>query len=62
LIDETHSISTGPGGLHARVRSGARFFVLGKPVAGGIPCAVFGLTAEIAERLTTLWATKGAGP
>jgi glutamate-1-semialdehyde 2,1-aminomutase len=37
------------------------FFVLGKPIAGGIPCAVFGFTAEIADRLTRLWAAKEPG-
>jgi glutamate-1-semialdehyde 2,1-aminomutase len=61
LIDETHSISTGPGGYTRTFDLAPDFFVLGKPVAGGIPCAVFGFTAEIAERLTTLWATKEPG-
>jgi glutamate-1-semialdehyde 2,1-aminomutase len=61
VIDETHSISTGPGGYTRAFGLTPDFFVLGKPVAGGIPCAVFGFTAEIAERLTKLWATKEPG-
>ena len=52
VIDETHTISTGPGGYTRAFDLAPDFFVLGKPIAGGIPCAVFGFTAEIAERLT----------
>ena len=61
VIDETHSISTGPGGYTRAFDLAPDFFVLGKPVAGGIPCAVFGFTAEVAERLTELWAVKEPG-
>jgi glutamate-1-semialdehyde 2,1-aminomutase len=61
VIDETHSISTGPGGYTRAFGLTPDFFVLGKPVAGGIPCAVFGFTAEVAERLTKLWAAKEPG-
>jgi len=61
VIDETHSISTGPGGYTRAFDLAPDFFVLGKPVAGGIPCAVFGFTAEVAERLTELWAAKEPG-
>jgi glutamate-1-semialdehyde 2,1-aminomutase len=61
VIDETHSISTGPGGYTRAFDLAPDFFVLGKPVAGGIPCAVFGFTAAIAERLTKLWAAKEPG-
>jgi glutamate-1-semialdehyde 2,1-aminomutase len=61
VIDETHSISTGPGGYTRVFGLAPDFFVLGKPVAGGIPGAVFGFTAEIADRLTKLWAAKEPG-
>jgi len=61
VIDETHSISTGPGGYTRAFDLTPDFFVLGKPIAGGIPCAVFGFTAEVAERLTKLWAVKEPG-
>jgi glutamate-1-semialdehyde 2,1-aminomutase len=60
-IDETHSISTGPGGYTRVFGLAPDFFVLGKPVAGGIPAAVFGFTAEIADRLTALWVAKEQG-
>ena len=51
IIDETHTISTGPGGWTKRFGLEPDIFVLGKPIAGGIPCAVFGVTADMAERM-----------
>lgn len=51
LLDETHTISTGPGG-YARVHNlEPDLFVLGKPVAGGVPAAVWGMTQTVADRL-----------
>lgn len=51
IIDETHTISTGYGG-YTRVHGlEPDFFVVGKAVAGGLPCAVYGFTAEVAERM-----------
>lgn len=50
VIDETHTISTGPGGYTRAHGLEPDFLVLGKPVAGGIPCAVYGFSAEMAER------------
>jgi glutamate-1-semialdehyde 2,1-aminomutase len=61
VIDETHSISTGPGGYMRAFDLDPDFFVVGKAIAGGIPAAVFGFTAPVAERLTRLWAVKEAG-
>ncbi|MBA4161471.1 MAG: aspartate aminotransferase family protein [Novosphingobium sp.] len=49
--DETHTISTGYGGHTATYGPLPDLFVLGKPVAGGVPCAVFGFTAEVAARM-----------
>ena len=51
VIDETHTISTGPGGYTRAYGLEPDFFVLGKSIAGGIPVAVWGVTAEIAERI-----------
>jgi glutamate-1-semialdehyde 2,1-aminomutase len=61
VIDETHSISTGPGGYTRAFDLDPDFFVLGKAIAGGIPAAVFGFTATVADRLTRLWAAKEPG-
>jgi glutamate-1-semialdehyde 2,1-aminomutase len=51
IIDETHTISTGPGGWTRAFNLDPDIFVLGKPIAGGIPCAVFGVTADVAMRM-----------
>ncbi len=51
IIDETHTISTGPGGYTRAAGLEPDFFVLGKPIAGGLPCAVYGFTAEMAARM-----------
>lgn len=52
--DETHTISTGYGGHTGTYGPLPDLFVLGKPVAGGVPCAVYGFTAEVAERMERL--------
>jgi glutamate-1-semialdehyde 2,1-aminomutase len=51
VIDETHTISTGPGGYTRAHGLEPDFFVLGKSIAGGIPVAVWGTSAEWAERI-----------
>lgn len=47
LIDETHTISTGPGGWTRKHGLEPDFFVVGKAIAGGVPCAVWGFTTEV---------------
>jgi glutamate-1-semialdehyde 2,1-aminomutase len=47
INDETHCISTGPGGYTRAHGLDPDMLTLGKPIAGGIPCSVFGFTAEI---------------
>jgi glutamate-1-semialdehyde 2,1-aminomutase len=61
IIDETHTISTGPGGYTRAFNLDPDIFVLGKPIAGGIPCAVFGVTADVAERMAKARANASAG-
>ncbi|NJM82845.1 MAG: aminotransferase class III-fold pyridoxal phosphate-dependent enzyme [Tabrizicola sp.] len=61
IIDETHTISTGPGG-YTRVHSlTPDMFVLGKCVAGGMPTSVWGMTAEVAERYHSADAAREPG-
>ncbi|MBB6012051.1 glutamate-1-semialdehyde 2,1-aminomutase [Aquamicrobium lusatiense] len=50
LIDETHTISTGPGGYTRAFGLGPDLFVLGKPVAGGVPASIWGMSEDIASR------------
>ncbi|MCC7117661.1 MAG: aspartate aminotransferase family protein [Anaerolineales bacterium] len=49
IIDETHTICTGPGGYTAAFDLQPDFLTLGKPLAGGVPAAVYGFTEEIAQ-------------
>ncbi len=50
-IDETHTISSGPGGYTATHGLEPDFFVLGKPVSGGVPAAVYGWTEDVDQRI-----------
>jgi glutamate-1-semialdehyde 2,1-aminomutase len=61
IIDETHTISTGPGGYTRAHNLEPDIFVLGKPVAGGIPCAVFGVAADVARRMEQARAQAAGG-
>lgn len=60
-LDETHTISTGPGGFTRAHDLSPDFFVLGKPVAGGLPAAVFGFTAEVETDMRRVLDTKTPG-
>jgi glutamate-1-semialdehyde 2,1-aminomutase len=51
LIDETHSICGGPAGMTGELGLEPDMLVLGKPVAGGFPAAVLGLSQEIGEQI-----------
>lgn len=60
-IDETHTLSSGPGGYSGVTRLEPDLLVAGKAIAGGYPCAVFGFTAEIEERMRGVLAMKPPG-
>ena len=49
ILDETHTICAGPGGYTRTAGLDPDFFVLGKPIGSGIPSAVYGFTADVAE-------------
>lgn len=50
-MDETHTISSGPGGYARAHGIQADALVLGKPIGGGIACAVYGFSAALARRV-----------
>ncbi|MCD0491106.1 aspartate aminotransferase family protein [Chromobacterium violaceum] len=50
LLDETHTISCGPGGYAAAHGLRPDMLVLGKPLAGGLPAAAYGFSADLAAR------------
>lgn len=49
LIDETHTISAGPGGCTEAWSLEPDIFVIGKSIGGGIPCGAYGITQEVAD-------------
>ena len=49
VIDETHTICAGPGGYTRAENLEPDFLVFGKPIAGGVPGAAYGFTAEVAQ-------------
>ena len=51
ILDETHTICAGPGGYSREHSLEPDLFVVGKPLASGIPAAVYGFTREVAERI-----------
>jgi glutamate-1-semialdehyde 2,1-aminomutase len=61
LIDETHTISTDPGGYTQRYGLEPDLFVLGKPIAGGVPASVWGMSADVAKRYRAYNKTKEPG-
>jgi glutamate-1-semialdehyde 2,1-aminomutase len=52
VVDETHTLCAGPGGATAAWGLEPDLLVVGKPIGGGIPCAAYGMSAEVAERLS----------
>lgn len=60
-LDETHTISTGPGGFTRAHDLDPDFFVLGKPVAGGLPTAVFGFSSQVEAEMRRVLDTKTPG-
>ena len=59
VLDETHTISTGRGGWAKNNQVIPDFLVVGKPIAGGLPAASYGFSAELATRMK---AAKDSAP
>ena len=51
LIDETHTLSAGPGGCTRAWSLRPDIVTLGKSFAGGIPIGAYGLSPDVAHRL-----------
>jgi len=51
IIDETHTISVGPGGMTSLHGLQPDILTIGKAIAGGIPTGTFGMTKDIADRI-----------
>ena len=54
IIDETHTISVGPGGMTADRGLKPDFLTIGKAIGGGIPTGAFGMTQKMADDIARL--------
>jgi glutamate-1-semialdehyde 2,1-aminomutase len=54
IIDETHTISGGPGGCTAAWALRPDVVTIGKAIAGGIPIGAYGVSAELSARIAGL--------
>jgi glutamate-1-semialdehyde 2,1-aminomutase len=54
IIDETHTISVGPGGMTKALGLTPDFLTIGKALAAGIPTGTFGMTQAIADQIKKL--------
>jgi len=54
IIDETHTISVGPGGMTKALGLTPDFLTIGKALAAGIPTGTFGMTQAIADEIKKL--------
>jgi glutamate-1-semialdehyde 2,1-aminomutase len=50
ILDETHTLSEGPGGYTAAHGLRPDMVTLGKPIGSGIPAAAFGMTSDLMNR------------
>jgi glutamate-1-semialdehyde 2,1-aminomutase len=51
IIDETHTICDGPGGMTTRDGLEPDMLVIGKTIGGGIPAGTYGMSDAIAQRV-----------
>ena len=61
IIDETHTLSSARGGYSRAQHLEPDFWVCGKAIAGGMPCAVFGFTAEVEAGMQRVWRDRAGG-
>jgi glutamate-1-semialdehyde 2,1-aminomutase len=52
IADETHTICAGPGGCTKAWGLDPDFVVFGKPIGSGIPGSTYGVTEEVAQRIS----------
>jgi glutamate-1-semialdehyde 2,1-aminomutase len=61
VFDETHTISSGFGGHSNTHGPKPDIMVIGKSIGGGVPCAVYGFTAEVAAKMEALNRSRPSG-
>jgi glutamate-1-semialdehyde 2,1-aminomutase len=61
ILDETHTLSSGPGGYsgaHGLMPDG---LVFGKPIAGGVPAAAYGFSADVMQQISSYLGNRQGG-
>jgi len=53
IIDETHTISMGIGGMTRSLGLKPDFLTIGKAIGGGIPTGTFGMTKEVSDAISS---------
>jgi glutamate-1-semialdehyde 2,1-aminomutase len=61
ILDETHTLCAGPGGCTAAWALEPDMLVIGKAIAGGLPSAAYGMSAEISEGIHIELETSDVG-
>ncbi len=61
VVDETHTLICGPGGLVRRWGLEPDIVTLGKSIGGGVPIGAYGMRSDLAEVLRGLSDFQGAG-
>ncbi len=61
IFDETHTLTSSPGGYAKSVGLVPDGLVFGKPIAGGIPAAVYGFSSDVAARIAEYLKHPGPG-
>lgn len=60
IIDETHTISAGPGGMTAAYGLAPDMLTIGKSIGGGIPVGTYGMSEELGARVSASIALEDA--
>lgn len=61
ILDETHTLSSGPAGYTGEHGLQPDVLVIGKAIAGGVPAAAWGVTADLAQRMDVAQSLAGPG-
>jgi glutamate-1-semialdehyde 2,1-aminomutase len=61
IMDETHTLSSGPGGYAHEAGLSPDMLTMGKPIAGGLPAALYGMSAEVADRAAAVRRAHAGG-
>ena len=60
IIDETHTICTGPGGYTLEHGLEPDVVTIGKPIGSGVPSGAYGVTEDVGQRIRASLSTRDA--